>query len=52
MFFFNQKKIYQIWKEKKVLFLVIFDLKKAFNNVTINIFLKYIYIYKILENYI
>ncbi len=46
-----QEKIYQAWKDKKVLSLVTFDLKGAFNGVATNILLRCLRAHRIPEDY-
>lgn len=46
------EKIYQAWRDKKVLLLVIFDLKRAFNDMTTEIFVNCFWAHRILKDYI
>ena len=47
-----QEKIYQAWRDKKVLSLVTFDLKGAFNGVAIDILLGCLWAHRIPEDYV
>lgn len=44
-----QEKVYQAWRDKKVLWLVTFDLKGAFNGVAPNVLVNRLREYRILE---
>ena len=51
-FFTVQEKIYQAWRNKKVLLLVTFDLKRAFNDMATDVLLSCLRAHRIPEEYV